>query len=143
MLRAIMEGCALAVYHGMRVAEARGVSVSEWLGNGGAARSAVWCQIKADVTGKPFVVARQADGSEGGHNLGLFAMLAQASGLCRVEELPEFVERLLPDRRIYEPVQARHAMYNELFGVYENLSGKMKEDFSRLAGIVEKYALEA
>jgi xylulokinase len=143
MLRAIMEGCAFAVYHGLRVAEARGVSVSEWLGNGGAARSDVWCQIKADVTGKPFVVARQADGSEGGHTLGLFAMLAQASGLCRAPELPEFVERLLPDRRVYEPVQARHAMYNELFGVYENLSGKLKEDFHALAEVAARYALKS
>ena len=95
------------------------------------------------MTGRPFVVARQADGSEGGHTLGLFAMLAQASGLCRVEELPQFVEQLLPDRRVYEPVQARHAMYNELFAVYENLSGKLKEDFSHLANVVAKYALES
>ena len=122
MLCAMMEGCAFAVVHGLRVAEAHGVSVSQWLGDGGAARSATWCQIKADVTGRPFVVARQADCSEGGHTQGLFAMLAQASGLCRVEELPEFVEHLLPVRKVYEPVPARHAMYNELFAVYEHLS---------------------
>jgi xylulokinase len=142
MLRAIMEGCAFAVYHGLRIAEAKGVSVTEWLGDGGAARSAAWCQIKADVTGRPFVVARQADGSEGGHTLGLFAMLAQASGLCRAEELPEFVEDLLPDRRIVEPVPARHAMYNELFAVYEKLSDGLRDDFHRLAGVAGKYGLE-
>lgn len=143
MLRAIMEGCAFAVVHGLRVAEAHGVSVSEWLGDGGSARSAAWCQIKADVTGKPFIVACQTDGSQGGHTLGLFAMLAQAGGLCRMEELPEFVEHLLPLRRVYEPVLARHAMYNELFAVYAQLSARLKEDFCGLAGVAAKYQLES
>lgn len=142
MLRAVMEGCAFAVYHGLRVAEARGVTVSEWLGDGGAARSAVWCQIKADITGKPFVVARQADGSEGGHTLGLFAMTAQATGLCSAENLPEFVERLLPERRVYEPDPARHRMYAELFEIYLSLSGKLKDDFASLASAAHKYGLE-
>lgn len=142
MLRAIMEGCAFAVYHGLTIAEAHGVTVSEWLGNGGAARSAVWCQIKADITGKPFVVARQADGSEGGHTLGLFAMTAQAAGLCQVEELPEFVERLLPMRSIYEPNPARHAMYQELFSLYKGLSDKLRPDFSALAQVAGRFGLE-
>jgi xylulokinase len=142
MLRAVMEGCAFAVYHGLRVAEARGASVSEWLGDGGAARSSVWCQIKADVTGKPFIVARQADGREGGHTLGLFAMVAQATGLCALDELPAFVERLLPRRKVYEPNLEQHRMYAELFDVYLNLSSKLKDDFASLAGVSRKFGLE-
>ncbi|HEX9018142.1 MAG TPA: hypothetical protein VF806_03085, partial [Anaerolineaceae bacterium] len=98
--------------------------------------------IKADITGKPFVVARQADGSEGGHTLGLFAMTAQAAGLCQVEELPEFVERLLPMRSIYEPNPARHAMYQELFSLYKGLSDKLRPDFSALAQVAGRFGLE-
>lgn len=142
MIRAIMEGCAFAVYHGLRVAEARGVSVGEWLGDGGAALSPTWCQIKADITGRPFIVARQIDGNQGGHTLGLFAMLAQSTGLCRMEELPEFVERLLPLRTVYEPDPARHAIYTDLFEIYQRLSEHAKDDFANLAGVVTKYALE-
>jgi xylulokinase len=142
MLRAIMEGCAFSVYHGLRVAEAHGVQVSEWLGDGGAARSAAWCRIKADVTGRPFVVARQPDGAPGGHTLGLFAMTAQAAGLCAAAELPAFVEHLLPDRTVYAPDPARHALYQELFGVYERLSVRLKDDFAGLAAVAHKYGLE-
>lgn len=142
MLRAMMEGCAFAVYHGLRVAEKRGVTVGEWLGDGGAARSAVWCQIKADITGKPYVVARQADGSEGGHTLGLFAMTAQAAGLCSTEQLPEFVEGLLPDRRVFEPSPQRHALYEELFEIYLSLSAKLGEDFASLAAAARRYHLD-
>jgi xylulokinase len=142
MLRAIMEGCAFAVYHGLRVAEMRGVTVSEWLGDGGAARSPIWCQIKADITGKAFVVARQIDGSEGGHTLGLFAMTAQAVGLCRLQELPDFVEHLLPERRVYHPSPANHAVYADLFEIYLRLSEKLKDDFADLAALAQKYPLE-
>ena len=39
MLRSIMEGCAFAVLDNLRVAEATGVRVTEWLATGGAARS--------------------------------------------------------------------------------------------------------
>ena len=49
MLRSIMEGCAFAVLDNLRVAEATGVRVTEWLATGGAARSPLWNQIKADV----------------------------------------------------------------------------------------------
>lgn len=142
LLRAMMEGCAFAVYHGLQLAEAHGAVVSEWLGDGGAARSATWCQIKADVTGRPFIVACQADGSQGGHTLGLFAMTAQATGLCRVEELPDFVEHLLPNRQVYWPAPDRHDLYAGLFEVYRSLSDKLKDDFASLAGVSRRYGLE-
>lgn len=142
ILRAIMEGCAFAVYHNLRIAEARGGSVSEWLGDGGAARSAAWCQIKADVSGRPFTVARQADGREGGHTLGLFAMVAQATGLVPLAELPDFVEHLLPNRQVYQPSPNNHAMYAGLFEVYRSLSDKLRDDFAALAGVAHQYGLE-
>ena len=82
MLRSIMEGCAFAVLDNLRVAEATGVRVTEWLATGGAARSPLWNQIKADVTGRPLVVARRSDGGEGGNGLGLFALAAEAVGLA-------------------------------------------------------------
>ena len=67
MLRAIMEGCAFAVLDNLRVAEATGVQVTEWLGHGGAARSPLWNQIKADVTGRP-VRRRPAGGRRRGRS---------------------------------------------------------------------------
>jgi len=139
ILRAIMEGCAFAVYHGLQLAEAHGAVVSEWLGDGGGARSAVWCQIKADVTGRPFTVACLADGSQGGHTLGLFAMTACATGLCLPEELSGFVENMLPNRRVYEPAPERHALYADFFEVYRRLSEKLKDDFASLASVTGKY----
>ena len=133
IVRSIMEGCAFAVCDNLRVAEATGVTVTEWLGTGGAARSATWNQVKADVTGRPFVVARRAGGGEGGHGLGLFALGARAVGLAG--DPGETVERLLPQRLIFEPDPARHARYAELFEVYLGLSRGLLPTFDRLAAI--------
>ena len=133
LLRAIMEGCAFAVYDNQRIAEEKGVSVTEHLGSGGATQSAVWCQIKADVYGKPFVVARRADGSEGGHSLGLYALTACAVGLW--EDVGACVESLLPNRQVFDPDPQDHALYRALFEVYRSVSRKLLTDFDHLASI--------
>jgi xylulokinase len=136
MLRAIMEGCAFAVYHNLLIAEKKGATVKEYLGSGGATQSPVWCQIKADVSNKPFIVARRADGGEGGHLLGLYALAAHAAGFC--DDIGRCVERLLPNRQGFDPCPERHAMYEDLFGVYMDVSQKLLADFDRLASITQK-----
>jgi xylulokinase len=134
MLRAIMEGCAFAVYDNLQIAEEHGVSVDEYLGSGGAVQSTVWCQIKADIYGKPFVVAKRADGGEGGHGLGLFALAACGIGLH--EDIGPCVSDLLPSRQVFEPSMRNHAFYQEMFGVYRTLSRKLMDDFESLNSIM-------
>jgi xylulokinase len=137
MLRAIMEGCAFAVYDNLQIAEEHGVEVREFLGSGGATQSAVWCQIKADIYGKPFVVARLADGSEGGHGLGLFALAAHGVGLY--EDIGACISDLLPTHQVFEPSNENHALYQELFVVYRSLSRKLMDDFAKLDTIHRNY----
>lgn len=139
ILRAIMEGCAFAVYDNLRLAEAQGVTISECLGSGGATASPVWCQIKADIYNRPFVVARRADGGEGGHSLGLFALTAAAVGLA--DDPAATVERLLSRRDVYEPSAARHALYQDLFGVYRSVSRRLLDDYANLAAVSARHAL--
>jgi xylulokinase len=133
MLRAIMEGCAFAVYDNVRVAAEHGLEISEYLGSGGAVRSDVWCQIKADVYGRPFRVALRADGGEGGHSLGVFALTAQAVGLGGPAS--DTVERLLSKRRVFEPSPDRHAFYDELFEVYSRSSRALLPAFEALDAV--------
>lgn len=140
MIRSMMEGCAFAVRDNLAIAEAKGAVMTEYLAAGGATQSEVWCQIKADIYGKPLIVARRADGGEGGHNLGLYALTAFAIGL--VNDIGECVERLLPNRQHYEPSPERHAHYEALFDLYRNLSRKLLGDFEHLATINRDYYLE-
>ena len=136
MLRAIMEGCAFAVYDNLRIAEEHGVFVDEYLGSGGAIQSAVWCQIKADIYGKPFVIARRADGGVGGHDLGLFALTAYGVGLCK--DIGVCVSDLLPNRQIFEPSAENHAFYMELFEIYRSVSHNAMDDFAQLDVVTRK-----
>lgn len=136
LLRAIMEGCAFAVYDNIQIARDKGAIITEYLGSGGATHSAVWCQIKADVYGAPFIVARRADGGEGGHSLGLYALAASAVGLC--DDAGACVERLLPQRQVFEPSPERHALYQDLFQVYRNVSRKLLDDFDDLAHVMRR-----
>ena len=140
LIRALMEGCAFAVRDNLAIAEAKGAVVTEYLASGGATQSAVWCQIKADIYGKPLIVARRADGGEGGHTLGLYALTAYAIG--QVDDIGACVERLLPNRQVFEPLAKHHALYEELFGLYRNLSRKLLTDFEQLAALNRRYNLE-
>jgi hypothetical protein len=63
-------------------------------------------------------------------------------GICTLHELPDFVERLLPNRVVYEPSAARHALYRELFELYLSLSTKLRQDFAGLAGVVQRNHLD-
>ncbi|MDX2137635.1 MAG: FGGY family carbohydrate kinase [Chloroflexota bacterium] len=133
IIRALMEGCAYAVYHNVQVMEAHGVRVGEWIGIGGAAKSEVWCQIKADLTGRPFVIAQRADGKAGDNTLGLAVMGMYAVGAC--SDLATQIEAFLPQRRVYEPDTRRHALYQEAFAVYLDLVERLRPAFKDLARI--------
>jgi xylulokinase len=137
LLRAIMEGCAFAVYDNLQIAEEHKVLIDEFLGSGGATQSAVWCQIKADVYGKPFIIARRADGGEGGHGIGLFALTAYGVGLSK--DIGSCVSDLLPIRQVFKPSAQNHAFYQELFAVYRSLSRKLMDDFAELDRITRAY----
>lgn len=133
LVRAIMEGCAFAVRDNIEVAAESGVVIGEYLGSGGATRSPVWCQIKADVYGKPFVLARRPDGGEGGHALGLLALTAQGVGL--VKDAGALVEKLLPNRRVFEPNPEHVERYSELFAIYRRVSRNLLTETAALAAL--------
>jgi xylulokinase len=125
-----MEGCAFAVYDNLQIAAEHGVTIAEFLGSGGATQSSVWCQIKADIYGRPFIVAKRSDGGEGGHDLGLFALTAYGIGLY--EDIGGTVSRLLPNRQVFEPSLANHALYERLFEVYRSVSRNNMDSFAKL-----------
>ncbi len=136
ILRAIMEGCAFAVYDNLQIAAEHGVVIDEFLGSGGATQSAVWCQIKADIYGKPFTIARRPDGGEGGHDLGLFALTACGIGVYK--DIAAIVSMLIPNRQVFEPCMANHALYDELFEVYRSISRNSMDSFAKLDAISRK-----
>jgi xylulokinase len=121
MARAVLEGVAYSVRLLMAALEASsGVTAARLRHAGGGARSDIWCQIRADVLGRPIDrVANLDAGLVGaamlaGLGTGLFATLQEAAGsLCRVAQT-------------FEPNPARQGLHDEGFRRYQDLYARLK-----------------
>ena len=129
LIRAIMEGCAFALYHNLQVAESQGIKVKTMTSVGGAARSKVWTQIKADVTNKPILIPHYTDSAP------LGAAILAGIGAGIYSDFKEAVENVVKIEEHIEPRSKFHSLYCELFEIYQNIYLKLKEDFEHLARI--------
>ena len=104
LYRAVMEGVAFALRHNLEVAASAGAAVAELLAIGGATKSPVWMQIKADVTGVPLTVSA----NENATPLGAAMLAALGTGGGTVEDLVDrWVQRgvsYTPGPRCSSPV---------------------------------------
>jgi xylulokinase len=92
---------------------------------GGGARSALWCQIQADVLDRRIL---QVDAPVLANARGAAFQAAVALGRLTVEELPA----LAPIARTFEPHPGNRALYDELFGAFLDLHRHNKALFARL-----------
>jgi xylulokinase len=112
-LWATLEGSAHAVRDILAIAstgsreKAREVRVS-----GGGARSAAWCQLKADVTGLPFVRTAHAETGLVG------AAMAAAVGLGWFSSFEAAARRMCPVERVFEPRRKFAALYVRRAALY-------------------------
>jgi xylulokinase len=79
---------------------------------GGGFRSDAWCQIRADVLGRPLKRAAVPDAGV----LGAAALGAVAGGLR--PDLHAALAHLVTHDRTFEPDPARAARYDDLFALY-------------------------
>jgi xylulokinase len=114
--RALLEGCTFALRDLVdRLAEL-GLGGPELRVVGGGARSDLWLQMKADVTGRTVrtLVAGEATA------IGAVQLAAVGAGLFR--DLDEAVDRLTRlDARAYTPDLATRAAYDDAYGRYRRL----------------------
>ncbi|MCD6361434.1 MAG: hypothetical protein J7M38_11310 [Armatimonadetes bacterium] len=119
--RAIMESCACLLRELLEPIRARGIAVDEVRSLGGAARSDLWLQMKADMLGVPVERPACADAA----SLGA-AMLA-AAGTGRFASVVEAADAWYYAEATFEPDAANTAVYNEVYerylGLYERLYG--------------------
>jgi xylulokinase len=104
-LWAVLEGVAHAVRDILATASASGVAPDELRVCGGGARSAAWCQLKADVAALP--VARAA-----ARETGLIGCaIAAAFGLGRYPSLAAASDAMSPVERVFTPQRGLAAFY--------------------------------
>jgi xylulokinase len=118
LYRSILEALAFSLRENLEHMRAQGIVPATVRSIGGGAKSALWLQIKADVTGlsieQPEVTESAVLGA---------AMLA-AAGWGSFERLADASARLYQKRAVFTPDPARRAAYDEAYARYRALCGK-------------------
>ncbi len=128
LYRAVMEGVAMSLRHNLDVAHEAGASVGELLAVGGATKSPVWMQIKADITGLPVTVSD----NDAAPPLGAAMLAALGTGGGHVDDLVgKWVRRAVT----YRPDPATASVYGPLYEVYRGLYGVLAPSMHALAAI--------
>lgn len=126
MVRAVLEGVAFnARWLRVYVEKFMGRRLEAIHVIGGGATSPTWCQIMADVLGRPIRQMKEPLWSNS-RGVGLLG----AVGLKRVtfEELANQAQV----ERVFEPNRANQALYDELFEVFTQLYERQKPLYARL-----------
>ena len=114
--RAVLEGCTFALRDLVARFAELGLGGDEVRVVGGGARSDLWLQMKADVTGRPVRVLRSAEATA----LGAAELAAVGAGMFR--DLDEAVGRLTElEPGVYEPDRSLRGAYDDAYGRYRSL----------------------
>ncbi len=127
VIRSCMEGVAYSLKHNLDVAESVGASVKELLSVGGSANSALWMQIKSDITGKPLAVVF----SDMSTTLG--AALLAGVGIGMYKDFEEAVSQTVKITRRYEPNMENREIYQKNYDIYIDLYENLKELMKKTA----------
>lgn len=104
--------------------------IEEVLALGGGSRSAIWCQILADVMRRDVVVVREPEST----CLGAGMLAAAATGLY--PSIPDAATAMSGTARRFTPDPRVTEEYDRLYEVYRDLYPALRELFPRLAGAV-------
>ena len=123
LVRAILEGVAFALADLVDAERALGVQVHELRSVGGGARSAIWSQIKADVTGAPVHTTEAPDHAGA---LGAAILAGVGGGLLPsvevgAETMVRLALRFEPDAREVERYAHARKLHRELYPRLEDL----------------------
>ncbi len=125
MIRAAMEGVAYSIRHNIDVAEAAGCEIDVLRATGGSANSLLWTQIKADITGKDFIVPY----SDMATVLG--TALLTGVGVGMYKDFEEAVSLTIKEERIHKADPGRWDIYDKNYQVYKSLYRDLKDLMGR------------
>ncbi|MGH6879879.1 xylulokinase [Hypericibacter sp.] len=118
--RAVLEGCAFAMRDVTDRLAQMGLRTDSLLLLGGGARSRIWGQIRADLTGLPVQVPPEIDGSP----VGAAMLAAVAAG--RIADLRQAAALVSGARQTLQPVPGHKAVYDDAYDRYRRLFAALK-----------------
>jgi xylulokinase len=127
MARSVLEGVAYGLRDSFEILDEMRVPIHQVRASGGGARSLLWRQIQADVTGREHVTINVDEGPAFGVALlagvgtGVWGSVAEA---CRATI--EVVESC-------QPMPHNSEVYNRYYPIYRNLYSSLKDQFTAIA----------
>jgi xylulokinase len=135
MLRAVMEGTAMAVLSNLQLIEKLGeVALTEIIVTGGPTKSNLWMQTIADITACSISLPEESEGAPFGNAIiagvgaGLFASFDDA-----------VTKMVHIDRHVYTPNPANRKMYDAMYGVFSSLYANLAATYASMAEIKQLY----
>jgi len=116
LIRAVLEGVALALHQRIKLLEQTGQQVREVVVSGGGARSELWNQIKADVFGYPLYALHEADST------------ALGAAMTAYQHINGRRMSVAGERTAYMADPIRHQFYQTLFDRFCTLEERLKGD---------------
>jgi xylulokinase len=126
LAKAVLEGLTFELRVNLDLLRDGGVSIDELRAIGGGARSDLWLQLKADITGTPVVVPRITEAAGWG------AALLAGAGSGHFSSAAQAAEQMLRLERRFEPDPARAARYEERYGLYREVYPTLKDIHHRM-----------
>lgn len=133
IIRSVMEGVAFGLKDSFEILSGMGVEVSAVRASGGGARSKLWRQIQASVTGQPH---RLINVDEGG-SLGVALLAGVGTGVWATVE--EACSAVIKDASSEAPLPEWQQVYAELYPLYRQLYAQLKGSFADLSRLVSKW----
>ncbi len=126
-IKALIEGVTYELQLNLRtLEEAAGVKIDRLRAMGGGAKSKMWLQLKADITGKEVVsLAVSECGCLG-------AAILAGVGIGEYSSVDEAVELLVSEKEVYHPDTDTHEQYAEKTTIYSELYPALKEITHRM-----------
>ena len=114
-VRSIMEGISFILKRNLDVVEELGISPTEIRSIGGGAKSKLWSQIKADITGKPIIVTKTDE------EACLGAAIVAGVGVGIFKDLKEASTSMVEKQDEFEPNHKASKKYSSIYERYKNL----------------------
>ncbi|HTP57267.1 MAG TPA: FGGY-family carbohydrate kinase [Spirochaetia bacterium] len=126
MLRAVVESTGFAVRGIIAAMESNGCRLNDLRVSGGQTRQPLWCQIRADITGKNVLLPEQEDSDLVGNAcVGFYAVEEYTSLSSACDSMVRF-------QRTYLPNPDTLSLYDDLYGVFTASCAEMGETLQGL-----------
>jgi xylulokinase len=132
IVKAILEGILYEIRLNSELLAASGVKIDAYKAIGGAAKSAAWMQIAADVLDRPVAVTSVTEGAA----LGAALLGARAAGvLSSDDDMDEIIRRSARVERVFEPRPDAARRYAEGLAIYKDIYPATKDLSHRIFGL--------